>query len=137
MVSFDDLKAIAEKEEAEEIHPDEAMRRLGSLFKRLKDPDQIKDGKAFMEELKRIFWEIGEGMIDGEQISVHTIFGICQLVHRYRDRKGISPSRKKSFQKIIPWLLARRSKIKKKPSKDIVQYMNQKFGDLHREEFGW
>lgn len=127
-VSFEELKAMAEKEEPEEIHPDEAMCRLGPAFKTLKD---AKDGKAFLEELERVFRQMEFGKIDCEGVSVHTIIGICQLAHHIRDEVG--PSRQKNFNKIIPWLLERRDKIKKKSPKDIVQYMVQKFDDRQKE----
>ncbi len=132
MMSFEDLKAMAEKDQPKEIHPDEAMQRLGSAFAALKE---IKDGKAFLEEAEKVFRQMECGRIDREGVSVHTIIGICQLVHHIRDEVG--PSRQKSFNKIIPWFLQRRKKIKKKPPKDIVQYMVQKFDDRNKEIFGW
>ena len=132
MVNFDELRRMAEKEPVEEIHPDEAMRRLGSAFAALKE---IKDGKVFFEEMARTFRQMGDGEIDREGISIHTIIGICQLAHHIRDEVG--PSRQKSFNRIIPWLLQRRDKIKKKPPEDIVQYMVQKFDDRDKEMFGW
>ena len=131
MVSFDDLKRMVEEGEAEEIHPDEAMRRLGPAFKTLKD---VKDGKVFLEELERVFRQMEFGKIGHEGVSVHTIIGVCQLAHHIRDKVG--PSRQKSFNRIIPWLLKRRDKIKKKPPKDIVRYMVQKFDDSQKERFG-
>jgi len=131
-VSFKELKAMAEKDEPEEIHPDEAMRRLGPAFEILND---AKDGKAFLEELERVFRQMEFSKIDREGVSVHIIVGVCQLAHHIRDKVG--PSRKKSFNKIIPWLLERKGKIKKKPPKDIVQYMVQKFNDRGKERFRW
>ncbi len=130
-LTFDELKALSIEEPVKETYSNEAMQKLGPAFKDLKDSSKIKDGKMFFEELKRVFWRIENGIIDGGQISVHTIIGICQLAHRYRDRVG--PSRKKSFNKIIPWLLSCRNKIIKKPPESIVKYMNRKIEERERE----
>lgn len=132
-LTFEDLRELSIEKPAEEIHSNEAMNRLGPTFKDLKDPDKVKDGKVFLEKLEKIFWEIENDRIDGGQISVHTIIGICQLAHWHRDSVG--PSRRKSFEKIIPWLLDRRNKIMKKPPQNIVRYINQKFEERHKEIF--
>ena len=116
MATWKELKAIAEKDEAKEIHPYEAMRRLDPAFETLRS---CKDGKAFLEEMERTFRQMEYSSIDREEISIHTIIGICQLAHHIRDSK-ISPSRKKSFRRVIPWLLDHRNKIRNKPPEDIV-----------------
>ena len=131
MISFDELKRMAEKDPVKEIYPDEAMHRLSPTFARLKN---CKDGKAFLEEVEIVFRQMGCDPFDSERVSVHTIIGICQLAHHIRDE--VSPSRRKSFNKIIPWLLKHRDKIKKKPPKDIIQYMVQEFDALQKKQFG-
>lgn len=136
-MTFEDLKVLSIEEPAEETYSHEAMDKLGPAFENLKDPNKVKDGKVFLEELEKIFRGIENGRINGGQISVHTIIGICQLAHWHHDREGTGPSKRKSFEKIIPWLLDRRNKIIKKPPKSIVRYMNQKFDERHKELFGY
>jgi len=125
-LTFEDLRKMA-KQESEEIHPDEAMRRLGPAFSKLRE---CKDGKDFMEEMERIFLGMEDGRIDREDVNVHTIIGVCQLVHHVRN--GISPSRQKSFKRIIPWLIQLRNKIQKKTPEDIIKFVLQKFEERNR-----
>jgi len=125
-LTFEDLKKMAEKE-LEEIHPDEAMRRLGPAFSKLRG---CKDGKYFMEEMERIFWGMENRRIDREDVNVHTIIGVCQLVHHIRDE--VSPSRRKSFKRIIPWLIQLRNKIQQKVPEDIIKFVLQKFEERNR-----
>lgn len=125
-LTFKDLKKMAEQE-PEEIHPEEAMRRLGPAFVELRE---CKDGKDFIWKIEQIFWKMKEGRTDRKNVNIHTVIGICQLAHHIRD--GVSPSRKKSFKKIIPWLIQLRDKIKKKSPEDVVEFVLQKFEERNR-----
>ena len=128
-LTFEDLEKMAEQE-PEEIHPDEAMSRLGPAFSKLRE---CKDGKDFMEEMERIFWRMEDGPIDRKKdVNVHTIIGVCQLAHHIRDKDEISPSRRKSFNRIIPWLIQLRNKIQKKVPEDIIKFVLQKFEERNR-----
>lgn len=120
-VTFNDLKKIAQQEQ-EEIYSDEAMHRLGPAFAKLKE---CKDGKAFIEEMERVFQGIKDGRIKQRDVSIHTVIGICQLAHHIREE--VSPSRRKSLNRIIPWLLEQRDKAQKKPPDNIVEFILQKF----------
>jgi hypothetical protein len=132
LLTLDEAKALSRKTPAE-TYSKEAMDRLSVPFARLKNPNEIKEGKDFIRELCDIFKSAKNNIIGGYLLSEHTIIGICQLAHWHRDRVDLSPSRRKSFNRIIPWLLERRDKIQKKPPKDIGQYMSDKLD----ERGGW
>jgi len=126
--TWEDLKRLSIKDEPEEIHPDEAMRRLGPAFAKLRE---CRDGRSFLEEVERVFEGMKDGRIDRRNVNVHTIIGICQLAHYIRD--GVSPSRKKSFNReAIYWLLELREKTLKKAPEDVVEFVLQKFEERNR-----
>jgi hypothetical protein len=128
--TLEELKALSRKTPPQQAPEKVAMDRLPAPFQKLRDPSQIKDGKEFMDELCKLFRRAKSNSIDGEVLSEHTIIGICQLAHWHRDRTDISPSRKKSFNKVILSLLKWRDKIQKKPPKDIAEFVNEKLDEL-------
>ena len=125
-LTFADLKKMA-TQEPEEVYSKEAMCRLGSAFAELRE---CKDGKNFMETMRGIFLRMEAGQIHRDDVGVHTIIGICQLAHDIRDR--VSPSRWKSFKRIIPWLIELRNRVQKNAPDDIVDFVIQRFEEWNR-----
>lgn len=130
MVTFEDLEKLAEKEDPEKVHPDEAMRRLGPEFARLRE---CKNGKDFMDKLGEIFFGMKSGRISHGEISLHTLIGLCQLAHSIRDQVG--PANQKSFNRFaIPWLLKRRDRVRSNPPEEgIIEYMCRTFDDRNNQ----
>ena len=119
-MTFEDLKKMAEPE-TEETYANEAMRKLGPAFDKLRS---CKKGNDFIEELERTLYSIKYGRVGDVEVNVHTVIGICQLAHHIRDEVG--PSNRKSFKRIIPWLLKKRNAIQKKEPENIVEFLLQK-----------
>ena len=127
-MTWEDMKKMAIRDESEEIHPNEAMRRLGLAFAKLRE---CKNGRDFMWRLKLIFEDMRDRRVDRGNVNIHTIIGICQLAHHIRDE--VSPSRRKSFNReAIPILLKLRDKAIEKTPEDIVEFVLLKF-----EERNW
>ena len=130
-LTLEEALILARQKEPNEVYSKQAMERLPGAFTQLKNPNEVKDEKDFLRLLRKILDQAKDNRIDGEVLTVHTIIGICQLAHWHRDRMDLGPSRKKRFEKIIPWLLERREKVVKKPPADIGSYMLKKLDERY------
>jgi len=128
-LTLEEARALSRKKMPEKTYSQEAMDRLPPAFAKLKNPEVIKKGKDFMKELCLIFRLADNNRIGDYVLSEHTLIGICQLVHWHRNHPTVSPSRKKSFDRVIPWLLECRDNVQNKPPTDIGQYMNERLDE--------
>ena len=125
-----EAKAMSRTHQPEtEVFSKEARARLGPSFDKLKDPNKIHRVNDFIDELQHIAARIHDNHLDGIEIKVHALIGICQLAHEHRDRVG--PSRKKGFNRIIPLLLQLRDDVANDPSQNIGELMFTRLIERH------
>ncbi len=133
---LDRLKRNQLKQPAEE-HDHIAKKRLPPEFQKL---SALKDGKQFLGRLVSLVSGLRENVspwscFSKEDVSIitpHVVHGLCQLVHDTRDRKDLSPSRRKSFAPAIAKLLQVKDQMGERTGADLVEII---FRTLCSEEY--
>lgn len=111
-----------------EVHDHVAKRRLPPEFQEL---SELKEGKEFLGKLASLISEFREdesrspwrhfSRKDVSIMTSHFVYGLCQLVHDMRDRKDLSPSRRKSFGPAVAKLLQVKDKMGERTGSELVE----------------